>query len=49
MRTPDIPPPARERMSADAELAAMLHEWAPDEAQRKSVLADDPRRRYGFA
>ena len=26
----------------------MLGEWAPDEAQRRKILADNPQRLYGF-
>ena len=41
-------PSAREKMPDDADLAEMLLEWAPDEAQRKKILADNPQRLYGF-
>jgi predicted TIM-barrel fold metal-dependent hydrolase len=41
-------PSAREKMPNDGELADMLAEWVPDEAQRKRVLVDNPQRLYGF-
>ena len=41
-------PSAREKMPDDADLADMLGDWAPDEAQRRKILADNPRRLYGF-
>ena len=41
-------PSAREKMPDDADLADMLGEWAPDEAQRRKILADNPQRLYGF-
>ena len=42
-------PSAREKMPDDGDLADMLFEWAPDEAQRKKILVDNPRRLYGFS
>jgi len=41
-------PSAREKMPDDGDLADMLDEWAPDAAQRKKILVDNPRRLYGF-
>lgn len=41
-------PSAREKMPDDGDLADMLVEWAPDDAQRKKILVDNPRRLYGF-
>ncbi len=42
-------PSAREKMPDDGHLADLLFEWAPDEAQRRKILVDNPRRLYGFA
>lgn len=39
---------ARENMSADADLADLLIQWAPDTLARQRVLADNPARLYGF-
>jgi hypothetical protein len=41
-------PSAREKMPNDGDLADMLAEWVPDEAQRKRILVDNPQRLYGF-
>jgi predicted TIM-barrel fold metal-dependent hydrolase len=41
-------PSARAKMPNDGDLADLLAEWAPDEAQRKRILADNPKRLYGF-
>jgi len=35
-------------MPNDGDLADMLLDWVPDEAQRKRVLVDNPARLYGF-
>ncbi len=35
-------------MPNDGDLADMLAEWVPDEAQRKRILVDNPQRLYGF-
>jgi predicted TIM-barrel fold metal-dependent hydrolase len=35
-------------MPNDGDLADMLAEWAPDEAQRRKILVDNPARLYGF-
>jgi predicted TIM-barrel fold metal-dependent hydrolase len=32
----------------DGDLADMLADWVPDEAQRKRVLVDNPAKLYGF-
>lgn len=36
-------------MPNDGSLLDLLAEWAPDEAQRNAILADNPARLYGFA
>ena len=36
-------------MPNDGDLADLLLEWVPDEAQRKKVLVDNPARLYGFS
>jgi len=41
-------PSAREKMPNDGDLADMLLDWVPNEAQRKKMLVDNPRRLYGF-
>ena len=41
-------PSAREKMPDDGDLADMLLDWAPDEAQRRKILVDNPQRLYGF-
>jgi predicted TIM-barrel fold metal-dependent hydrolase len=41
-------PSAREKIPDEGDLADMLAEWAPDAAQRKKILVDNPRRLYGF-
>lgn len=38
----------RENMPNDGDLADLLAEWVPDEAQRKRILVDNPARLYGF-
>jgi predicted TIM-barrel fold metal-dependent hydrolase len=35
-------------MPDDGDLADMLLEWIPDEAQRRKVLVENPARLYGF-
>lgn len=35
-------------MPNDGDLADMLLDWVPDEAQRKKMLVDNPQRLYGF-
>jgi len=42
-------PSAREKMPNDGDLADLLAEWVPDEAQRKRILVDNPQRLYGFS
>ena len=42
-------PSAKEKMPDEGDLADMLAEWAPDEAQRRKILVDNPARLYGFA
>lgn len=44
----DWPHPNTAFMPNDGDLADMLPEWIPDEAQRKKVLVDNPARLYGF-
>ncbi len=39
-------PSAREKMPNDGDLADLLAEWVPDEAQRKKILVDNPARLY---
>ena len=41
-------PSARAKMPDDGDLADMLVEWAPDEAQRHRILVENPQRLYGF-
>ena len=41
-------PSAREKMPDDGDLADMLIDWTPEEAQRKKILVDNPARLYGF-
>lgn len=41
-------PSAREKMPNDGDLADMLLDWAPDEAQRRKILVDNPQRLYCF-
>jgi 2-pyrone-4,6-dicarboxylate lactonase len=41
-------PSAREKMPDEGDLADMLAEWAPDAAQYKKILVENPRRLYGF-
>ena len=36
-------------MPDDGDLADMLIDWTPDDAQRKKILVDNPARLYGFA
>jgi 2-pyrone-4,6-dicarboxylate lactonase len=38
----------KQYMPNDGDLADMLSEWVPDEAQRKTILVDNPARLYGF-
>lgn len=35
-------------MPDDGDLADMLLDWVPDEAQRNKILAANPARLYGF-
>ncbi len=35
-------------MPNDGDLADLLADWAPEEAQRHSILVDNPARLYGF-
>jgi predicted TIM-barrel fold metal-dependent hydrolase len=35
-------------MPNDGDLADLLAEWVPDEAQRRKILVDNPQRLYGF-
>jgi predicted TIM-barrel fold metal-dependent hydrolase len=35
-------------MPDEGDLADILAEWAPDEAQRRKILVDNPARLYGF-
>jgi predicted TIM-barrel fold metal-dependent hydrolase len=39
---------AKEKMQADADLADLVAEWVPDDADRRRVLVDNPTRLYGF-
>ena len=39
-------PSAREKMPDEGDLADLLLEWAPDEAQRRKMLVDNPSRLY---
>jgi 2-pyrone-4,6-dicarboxylate lactonase len=41
-------PSARQKMPNDGDLADMLAEWVPDDAQRKRILVDNPQQLYGF-
>jgi predicted TIM-barrel fold metal-dependent hydrolase len=41
-------PSAKQKMPDDGDLADMLAVWVPDEAQRRRMLVDNPRRLYGF-
>jgi predicted TIM-barrel fold metal-dependent hydrolase len=41
-------PSARDKMPNDGDLADLLAEWVPDEAQRKRILVGNPQRLYGF-
>lgn len=41
-------PAAHDKMPNDGDLADLLLEWVPDEAQRRKVLVDNPARLYGF-
>ena len=41
-------PMGKEMMPNDGDLADMLADWVPDEAQRKKVLVDNPARLYNF-
>jgi predicted TIM-barrel fold metal-dependent hydrolase len=36
-------------MPNDGDLADMLAEWVPDDAQRERILVDNPQRLYGFS
>lgn len=44
----DWPHPNTDFMPNDGDLADMLLDWVPDEAQRKRVLVDNPARLYDF-
>jgi predicted TIM-barrel fold metal-dependent hydrolase len=41
-------PGARQKMPNDGDLADLLAEWVPDEAQRRRILVDNPSRLYDF-
>ena len=41
-------PSAREKMPNDGDLADMLLEWVPDEAQRTKMLVTNPQKLYSF-
>jgi predicted TIM-barrel fold metal-dependent hydrolase len=41
-------PMGLKQMPNDGDLADMLVDWVPDEAQRQKVLVDNPARLYGF-
>ncbi|HYC47308.1 MAG TPA: amidohydrolase family protein [Burkholderiales bacterium] len=41
-------PMGLDKMPNDGDLADLLADWVPDEAQRKKVLVDNPARLYGF-
>ena len=41
-------PSAREKMPNDGDLADLLLEWVPDEAQRTRVLVTNPQKLYSF-
>lgn len=41
-------PSARAKMPNDGELADLLLDWVPDEAQRNRMLVDNPQRLYAF-
>ncbi|MCW5772215.1 MAG: amidohydrolase family protein [Rhodospirillaceae bacterium] len=43
---PSVP---RERMPDDADLLDLLLDWAPSDAVRRRILADNPAELYGFA
>jgi len=36
-------------MPNDGDLADIVFDWAPDAAQRRRILVDNPARLYGFA
>jgi 2-pyrone-4,6-dicarboxylate lactonase len=42
-------PSARQKMPNDGDLAEMLADWVPDEAQRRRILVDNPQRLYAFS
>ena len=42
-------PMGLDKMPNDGDLADLLADWVPDEAQRKRVLVDNPARLYGFS
>lgn len=44
----DWPHPNTDHMPNDGDLADMLLDWIPDEAQRNRVLAENPARLYDF-
>lgn len=44
----DWPHPTERDKPDDARLLGLLAEWIPDEGVRRAVLADNPRRLYGF-
>jgi 2-pyrone-4,6-dicarboxylate lactonase len=39
---------AREKMQNDGDHADQLIDWAPDAAQRKRILVDNPQKLYSF-
>jgi D-galactarolactone isomerase len=42
------PSVARDKVPDDADLLDLLLEWAPDDATRRQILADNPAKLYGF-
>ncbi|OYW07956.1 MAG: hypothetical protein B7Z53_05460, partial [Rhodospirillales bacterium 12-71-4] len=42
------PHPNAQAIPDDAALLDLLAGWAPDEAQRRAILVDNPARLYGF-
>jgi len=46
---PDAVPFARKLVADDGDLVDLIAEIAPTEAARQRLLADNPRRLYGFA
>ena len=42
------PHPGRNPAPSDADLHALLRDWAPGEATRRRILVDNPTELYGF-